>query len=65
MASFSATPREPELRCSALQGETKAPRKMTATWEKKRCRGKGQEEGRRALGGGVAGSRVCREEGDC
>lgn len=47
-----------------MQGETEAPGKMTARWEKKRCRGKGREEGRLAHGGGLAGSRACREEGD-
>ena len=48
-----------------MQGESKAPGKMTARWEKKRCRGKGGEEGRMARGGGLASSRAWREGGDC
>lgn len=48
-----------------MQGETKAPGKMIARWEKKRYRGKGREEDRLAHAGGLAGSKVCRERGDC
>lgn len=44
--------------------ETKAPSKMTATWEN-RCRGKGGEEGRLDHEGDLTGSRVCREGRDC
>lgn len=34
-------------------------------WEKKRYRGKGREEDRLAHAGGLAGSKVRRERGDC